>query len=209
MFTRDEEFWSLAIVKRLIIGITGANGVIYGIRLLELLQQDSVVETHLVMSSSARRTIPLETDWGLPEVEALADKVHTNKDIAATISSGSFHNDGMIVAPCTIKTLSGIVHSYTDSLLIRAADVVLKGGRKLVLMPREVPLHAGHCKLLFEAAQMRIGISPPMPAFYNRPQTIDDLINHNLGRVLDLFSIDIGNVKRWTGTDKQTVSPLR
>ena len=196
-------------MKRLIVGISGASGVIYGIRLLELLSHDPGLETHLVMTSSARRTIPLETDWSLREVEALADTVHNNNDIAATISSGSFHSDGMIVAPCTIKTLSGIVHSYTDNLLTRAADVILKEGRKLVLMPREVPLHAGHCKLLYEATQLGIGISPPMPAFYNHPQSIDDIINHNLGRVLDQFGIDTGSVKRWAGGGKQKVSPLR
>jgi len=196
-------------VKRLIVGISGASGVIYGIRLLEMLKQKPDVETHLIMSSSAKRTIQIETDWSHRDVEALADKVHNNNDIAATISSGSFQTDGMIVAPCSIKTLSSIVHSYGAKLLTRAADVVLKERRRLVLMPREVPLHVGHCKLLYEAAQMGILIVPPMPAFYNHPQTIDDLINYSLGRVLDLFEIDLGSVKRWTGTGKQTVSPLR
>ncbi len=196
-------------MKRLIVGISGASGVIYGIRLLEMLKQKPDVETHLIMSSSAKRTIQIETDWSHRDVEALADKVHNNNDIAATISSGSFQTDGMIVAPCSIKTLSSIVHSYGAKLLTRAADVVLKERRRLVLMPREVPLHVGHCKLLYEAAQMGILIVPPMPAFYNHPQTIDDLINYSLGRVLDLFEIDLGSVKRWTGTGKQTVSPLR
>jgi 4-hydroxy-3-polyprenylbenzoate decarboxylase len=186
-------------VKRLIVGISGASGVIYGIRLLEVLQKVEDIETHLIVSASAKRTIPIETDWEIQDVEALADTVHSNKDIAANISSGSFDTEGMIVAPCTIKTLSGIVHSYSDSLLVRAADVVLKEGRRLVLMPREVPLHTGHCKLLYEAAQMGIHISPPMPAFYNQPKTIDDLINHSVGRVLDLFGIDCGLVKRWAG----------
>ncbi len=196
-------------MKRLIVGISGASGVIYGIRLLEMLKQQPDVETHLIMSSSAKRTIKIETDWSHRDVEALADKVHNNNDIAATISSGSFHTDGMIVAPCSIKTLSSIVHSYGAKLLSRAADVVLKEGRRLVLMPREVPLHVGHCKLLYEAAQMGIHIVPPMPAFYNHPQTIDDLINYNLGRVLDLFEIDLGSIKRWTGAEKQTASPVR
>ena len=196
-------------MKQLIVGISGASGVIYGIRLLEILKQQPDVETHLILSSSAKRTIQIETDWSRGDVEALADNVHNNNDIAATISSGSFQTDGMIVAPCSIKTLSSIVHSYGAKLLTRAADVVLKERRRLVLMPREVPLHVGHCKLLYEAAQMGILIVPPMPAFYNHPQTIDDLINYSLGRVLDLFEIDLGSVKRWTGTGKQTVSPLR
>ncbi len=196
-------------MKRLVVGITGASGVIYGIRVLEMLQADPDIETHLIVSASAKRTIPIETEWEVRDVEALADEVHSNKNVAASISSGSFRTAGMIVAPCTMKSLSGIVHSYSDSLLVRAADVVLKEGRKLVLMPREAPLHVGHCKLLYEAAQMGIHISPPMPAFYNQPQTIDDLINHNVGRVLDLFGIDTKAVKRWVGVEKQAAWPPR
>ncbi len=194
-------------MKRLIIGISGASGVIYGIRLLELLQVDQAIETHLILSSSAKRTIPIETDWSIGDVEALADETHSYKNIAASVSSGSFRTDGMIVAPCTIKTLSGIVHCYADNLLIRAADVTLKEGRKLVVMPREAPLHVGHCKLLYEAAQMGIQIVPPMPAFYNQPKTIDDLINHSLGRVLELFGVDTGTVGRWTGTQEKAAWP--
>jgi 4-hydroxy-3-polyprenylbenzoate decarboxylase len=193
-------------VKRLIVGISGASGVIYGIRLLELLRDDQEIETHLIMSSSAKRTIQIETDWTIGDVEALADETHSYKNIAASVSSGSFRTDGMVVVPCTIKTLSGIVHSYADNLLIRAADVTLKEGRKLVVMPREVPLHVGHCKLLYEAAQMGIQIAPPMPAFYNQPKTIDDLINHSLGRVLDLFGMDTGTVGRWTGTQEKVAA---
>jgi 4-hydroxy-3-polyprenylbenzoate decarboxylase len=192
----------------MIVGISGASGAIYGIRLLEMLGRQADVETHLIVSRSAKRTIQIETNWRYRDVEALADKVHKNNDIAATISSGSFLTEGMIVAPCSMKTLSSIVHAYGAKMLTRAADVVLKEGRKLVLMPREVPLHVGHCKLLFEAAQMGIHIVPPMPAFYNHPQTIDDLINHSLGRVLDLFQIDPGTIKRWAGVDQQTVSLL-
>ena len=195
-------------MKRMIVGISGASGAIYGIRLLEILGRQADVETHLIVSRSAKRTIQIETNWRYRDVEALADKVHKNNDIAATISSGSFLTEGMIVAPCSMKTLSSIVHAYGAKMLTRAADVVLKEGRKLVLMPREVPLHVGHCKLLFEAAQMGIHIVPPMPAFYNHPQTIDDLINHSLGRVLDLFQIDPGTIKRWAGVDQQTVSLL-
>lgn len=187
-------------MKRIIIGISGASGVIYGIRLLEVLKNHEDIETHLVMSGSGKMNIPIETDYTVKHVEDLADVVHKFQDVAANISSGSFRTDGMIVAPCSMKTLSGIVNSYADNLLTRAADVVLKEGRKLVLMPREVPLHIGHCKLLYEAAQMGITISPPMPAFYNRPETLDDIINHSVGRILDLFEVDPGIVKRWIGS---------
>ena len=187
---------------RLIIGITGSSGVIYGIRLLEILQAQADIETHLVISNSGKINIPLETTWKVKEVEALADVVHSINDITASIASGSFHTDGMIVAPCSMKTLSGIVNSYSDNLLVRAADVVLKESRRLALMPRETPLHVGHCRLLYEAAQMGIHIVPPMPAFYNSPQTIDDIVNHSVGRLLDLFGIDPGIVKRWTGSIK-------
>lgn len=184
---------------RLIIGISGSSGVIYGIRLLEMLKEIDGVETHLVMSSYARLNISIETDYSPQYVEELADVVHSNKNQAASISSGSFNVDGMIVAPCSIKTLSAIVNSYADSLLVRAADVTLKERRKLVLMPREVPLHTGHCKLLYEASQLGAIIAPPMPAFYNKPQTIDDIINHNVARVLDLFAIETNTTKRWLG----------
>ena len=184
---------------RLIIGISGSSGVIYGIRMLEVLQEQADVETHLVMSGAGKMNIPIETDYTINQVEGLADVVHKFHNVAANISSGSFHTDGMIVAPCSMKTLSSIVNSYADNLLSRAADVILKESRRLVLMPRETPLHVGHCKLLYEAAQMGIKIAPPMPAFYNRPETVDDIINHSVGRVLDLFGIDPGMVKRWAG----------
>jgi flavin prenyltransferase len=187
---------------RLIIGISGSSGVIYGIRLLQVLKDQAEVETHLVMSPTAKMNIPIETDMDVKEVEALADVVHKFNDVAATISSGSFKTDGMIIAPCSMKTLSSIVNSFADNLLARAADVVLKEDRRLVLMPRETPLHVGHCRLLYEATNIGIQIAPPMPAFYNRPESIDDLINHSVGRVLDLFSLDSGIVKRWAGTKK-------
>lgn len=186
-------------LMRLIIGISGSSGVIYGIRLLEMLKDIENIETHLVMSSYARLNISIETDYTAQQVEELADVVHHNKNQAAAISSGSFKADGMIVAPCSMKTLSAIVHSYADSLLVRAADVTLKERRKLVLMPREVPLHTGHCKLLYEASQLGAIIAPPMPAFYNQPQTIDDIINHSVARVLDLFNVETGAIKRWDG----------
>jgi 4-hydroxy-3-polyprenylbenzoate decarboxylase len=186
-------------MKRLIVGISGASGVIYGIRILEMLRPIGGVETHLIMSRYARMNMEIETTHTAEYVESLADEVHNAGNQAASISSGSFKTDGMVVAPCSMKTLSGIANSYNDSLLVRAADVVLKERRRLVLMPREVPLHAGHCKLLYEAAQLGAIIAPPIPSFYNHPQTIDDLINHSVGRVLDLFDLDAGIVKRWVG----------
>lgn len=186
-------------MKKLIVGISGASGPIYGIRILEVLKTMDSVETHLVMSPHARLNIEIETEHDANYVEALADVVHSYRDQAASISSGSFRCDGMVVAPCSMKTLSAIVNSFSDNLLVRAADVCLKEGRRLVLMPREVPLHAGHCKLLYEAALMGALVAPPMPAFYNKPLTIDDIINHSVGRVLDLFEIDAGLVRRWRG----------
>jgi 4-hydroxy-3-polyprenylbenzoate decarboxylase len=186
-------------MTRLIVGISGASGVIYGIRMLEMLSGIDGVETHLVMSRYARLNIEIETVHTPKYVEGLADEVHNHGNQAATISSGSFKTDGMVIAPCSMRTLSAIAHSSADSLMSRAADVVLKEQRRLVLMPREVPLHVGHCKLLYEAAQLGAVIAPPMPAFYNQPQTIDDLINHSVGRVLDLFDIDAGAVRRWEG----------
>lgn len=184
---------------RLIIGIAGASGAIYGIRLLEALRRVERVESHLVLSKTARMNIALETGYSVADVEALADVCHKIGDVAAAISSGSFRTDGMIVAACSMKTLSAIVHSHADDLLCRAADVVLKERRKLVLMPRETPLHLGHCKLLYEAAQLGAIIAPPMPAMYARPKTVDDIVNHSVGRVLDLFDIDAGLAFRWQG----------
>ena len=184
---------------RLIVAISGASGVIYGIRLLEVLKAVSDMETHLVLSNGAKLNITIETDWQINEVEALADVVHSDQNLAATISSGSYHTDGMVIVPCSMKALSGVVNSYADSLLIRAADVVLKERRRLVLVPRESPLHTGHCRLLYEASQIGAHIVPPMPAFYNDPRTVDDIINHTVGRLLDLFEIDSGLVKRWQG----------
>jgi 4-hydroxy-3-polyprenylbenzoate decarboxylase len=186
-------------MKRLIVGISGASGAIYGIRLLETLKAIGEVETHLIMSRYGRLNIEIETSHSPRDVEALADVVHSVGNQAAAISSGSFKTDGMVIAPCSMKTLSAVVHSAADSLLARAADVVLKEQRRLVLMPREAPLHVGHCKLLYEAAQLGAVIAPPMPAFYSRPQTIDDLVNHSVGRVLDLFDIDAGMLRRWEG----------
>ena len=186
-------------MRRIIVGISGSSGVIYGVRLLEVLRGVDDVETHLVMTGYGKLTISLETSFSPKDVEALADHAYGTGDVAAAISSGSFRTDGMIVAPCSMNSLSAITHSHTNNLLCRAADVVLKEGRRLVLMPRESPLHVGHCKLLYEAAQMGVIIAPPVPGFYADPQTVDDIINHTVGRVLDLFDIDAGIVKRWSG----------
>jgi 4-hydroxy-3-polyprenylbenzoate decarboxylase len=194
-------------MKRLIVGISGASGVIYGIRMLEMLKSIGGVETHLVMSRYGSMNIEIETTHTPEYVKNLADVVHGYGNQAASISSGSFKTDGMVIAPCSMKTLSGIAHSSADSLLVRAADVVLKEQRRLVLMPREAPLHVGHCKLLYEAAQLGAVIAPPMPAFYNQPQTIDDLVNHTVGRVLDLFDLDTEILKRWEGANRQSDQP--
>ena len=194
-------------MKRLIVGISGASGVIYGIRMLEVLKTIRGVETHLVMSRFGRLNIAIETTHTPQYVEGLADEVHDFGNQAASISSGSFQTAGMVIAPCSMKTLSAIANSSADSLLVRAADVVLKERRTLVLMPREVPLHVGHCKLLYEAAQLGAVIAPPIPAFYNSPQTIDDLVNHSVGRVLDLFDIDAGITKRWEGSAGRQATP--
>jgi 4-hydroxy-3-polyprenylbenzoate decarboxylase len=194
-------------MKRLIVGISGASGVIYGIRMLEMHKTIGGVETHLVMSRYARMNIEIETTHTPQEVEALADEVHSYSNQAASISSGSFKTDGMVIAACSMKTLSAIANSAADNLLVRAADVVLKEQRRLVLMPREAPLHVGHCKLLYEVAQLGAVIAPPMPAFYNKPQTIDDLINHSVGRVLDLFDLDTGILKRWEGQNNRSDKP--
>ena len=169
---------------RMIVGISGASGVIYGIRLLEVLAGVADIETHLVLTPSGRLNIGIETDRSTSDVESLADVVHNIKNMAAPIASGSYPTMGMVVAPCSMKTLSAVVNAYSDNLLSRAAEVTLKEGHPLVLMPRESPLHAGHARLLHEATLMGIHVAPPMPAFYNSPQTVDDIINHSVGRVL-------------------------
>ncbi|HCM9479067.1 TPA: UbiX family flavin prenyltransferase [Enterobacter roggenkampii] len=188
-------------MKRLIVGLSGASGAIYGVRLLQVLRNVADVETHLVMSQAARQTLSLETDLSLRDVQALADVVHDARDIAASISSGSFKTAGMVILPCSIKTLSGIVNSYTDTLVTRAADVVLKERRPLVLCVRETPLHLGHLRLMTQAAELGAVIMPPVPAFYYRPQTLDDIINQTVNRVLDQFDIDLPEdlFTRWQG----------
>ena len=188
-------------MKRLIVGLSGASGAIYGVRLLQVLRNVADVETHLVMSQAARQTLSLETDLSLRDVQALADVVHDARDIAASISSGSFKTAGMVILPCSIKTLSGIVNRYTDTLVTRAADVVLKERRPLVLCVRETPLHLGHLRLMTQAAELGAVIMPPVPAFYHRPQTLDDIINQTVNRVLDQFDIDLPEdlFTRWQG----------
>ena len=182
--------------ERLIVAISGASGVIYGIRLLETLR-DKPVETHLVLSKAAEVTLAYETSFKVAEVKALADVVHPVGDIGASIASGSFKTMGMVIAPCSIRSMSEIATGVTSNLLTRAADVVLKERRRLVLMVRETPLHSGHLKNLLSLSQMGAVIAPPVPAFYADPRSVDDIIDHSVGRVLDLFDIDTGKVKRW------------
>ena len=184
---------------RLIIGISGASGVIYGIRLLQALREALEVETHLVISNGGKVNIALETDWKVRDVEALADVVYSDSDVAATIASGSFRTGGMIVAPCSMKTLGAIVNSYAANLLARAADVTLKEGRRLVLVPRETPLHAGHLRLMHQAALMGAIVAPPVPGFYAKPASVDDIVNHTTGRLMDLFGLETDLVRRWPG----------
>jgi len=186
-------------MKRLVVGLTGASGLIYGVRLLEVLRDEPEVETHLVISAGAGLNLSLETEHDAGYVKSLADHVYSPRDLAARIASGSYRTDGMVVAPCSMKTLSAIVNAYADNLLVRAADVTLKEQRRLVLMPRESPLHAGHCELLLRAARLGAVVAPPMPAMYIRPGSVEDLIDHAVGRVLDLFDIDPGIVRRWDG----------
>lgn len=188
-------------MKRLIIGISGASGVIYGIRLLESLRDVADVETHLVVSAAGGITIGLETTYTPEQVKGLADVVYQFKDIAAAISSGSFKTIGMVVIPCSMKTLAGIAHSFSDNLLLRAADVVLKDRRRLVVVPRETPLHLGHLRLMTQVVEMGAIMVPPVPAFYHRPQSIDDIINQTVNRVLDLMDIELPTdlFTRWQG----------
>lgn len=185
--------------RRLIIGISGATGAIYGIRLLQVLKSAPEVETHLVMSKAAERTIAFETEYTIKQVRELADASYNIADIGAAISSGSFPVEGMIIAPCSMKTLSAVANSTSIDLLSRSADVTLKEGRRLVLLVRESPLHLGHLRLMVQATEIGATIVPPVPAFYNFPKSLDDIINHTVGRVLDLFRLDVDIVKRWQG----------
>jgi 4-hydroxy-3-polyprenylbenzoate decarboxylase len=185
--------------RRLVVGISGASGAIYGVRLLRLLRELEV-ESHLVVSRSAQVTLAQETQMRLADLQALADVNYPNTDIGAAISSGSFRVDGMIVAPCSIKTLSEVATGCTSSLLSRAADVMLKERRRLVLMVRETPLHAGHIRSLAAVTDAGAIVYPPVPAFYALPETLEQMVDHTLGRVLDLFDIESRTVRRWSGT---------
>jgi 4-hydroxy-3-polyprenylbenzoate decarboxylase len=188
------------MARRIIVGISGASGIVYGVRALQLLR-DCGVETHLVMSKSAKLTLHHEMDMPLADVEALAGEVHAVKNIGASIASGSFATDGMLIAPCSVRTMSEIATGVTSTLLTRAADVVLKERRRLVLMVRETPLHTGHLRTMTQLSEMGAIIAPPVPAFYTRPQTLDGVVTQTVGRALDLFGLHHEKVQRWRGDD--------
>ena len=192
------------MTKRLVVGITGASGVIYGIRALQILQA-AEIETHLVLSPAGRVTIAQETNWKASDVEALATVRHDHRDVGASIASGSFSTQGMLIAPCSIKTLSAVANSYSNDLMSRAADVCLKEGRPLLLMVRETPLHLGHLRTLVKLAEMGAVIAPPLPAFYAKPATLEEMVDQSVGRALDLFGLSWAAVKRW-GEDIPPVS---
>jgi 4-hydroxy-3-polyprenylbenzoate decarboxylase len=185
---------------RLIIGINGATGVIYGIRLLEVLSNIKTIETHLVITPAGEQTIEIESGYRVKDVQALAHFCYGIDDIAAPLSSGSFRRDGMIIAPCSMKTLAALAHSFADNLLTRAADVTLKERGKLLLLVRETPLHLGHLRNMVSVTEMGGIIMPPLPAFYHQPQSIRDIIDHTVGKALDLFNIEHALFKRWSGT---------
>jgi len=187
----------------LIIGITGATGVIYGVRLLEVLSAIDDVETHLILSEASRQIIKYETDKKAEEIEKLADFSYRVDDIGVRLASGSFNRDGMIIAPCTIKTMSALANSYSDNLLVRSGDVTLKEGKKLVLLVRETPLHIGHIKNMERLCEMGATIMPPVPAFYHRPKTILDIVDQTVGKALDLFGIEHNLFPRWSGIEPE------
>jgi 4-hydroxy-3-polyprenylbenzoate decarboxylase len=189
----------LAMTDRLIVAITGASGVIYGVRALQILRDIGGIETHLIISKGARVTLAVETDLKVEQVDALANVVHANTNLAASISSGSFPTRGMLVAPCSVKTLGAIAWCNGDNLIARAADVTLKERRPLVLLVRETPLHAGHIRAMQQAADAGAVLMPPVPAFYHGPRTIDDIVDQTVGRALDQFRIESPSVRRWTG----------
>ncbi len=184
------------MARRIVIGIAGASGVIYGIRMLGLLKETDL-ETHLIISEAGKKNIEIETSYKADEVSDMADYVYDNRDIGAALASGSFLTEGMVVAPCTIKTLSGIANSYTENLLVRAADVTLKEKRKLVLVVRETPLHKGHLRLMTIDADMGAHILPPVPSFYHKPKTIEDIIDQTIGKIFDYLCIEHNLFQRW------------
>jgi 4-hydroxy-3-polyprenylbenzoate decarboxylase len=189
--------------KRIVIGISGASGVIYGVRMLSLLKEKDF-ETHLVLSEAGKKNIEIETSLKSSDVAAMAHYTYDNKDVGAALASGSFLTEGMVVVPCTIKTLSGIANSYTDNLLVRAADVTLKEKRKLVLVVRETPLHKGHLRLMTMAADMGAHILPPVPSFYHQPKTIDDIIDQTIGKIFDYIGIKHDLFRRWGEGDSNS-----
>ena len=196
-------------MRRIVVGLSGASGAVYGIRFLELLRAQPGVETHLVVSEAAKRTIVEETDWAVKDVEALATRRYDNKDIGATIASGSFKTDGMVIVPCSIKAAASVAHCLAHNLLTRAADVTLKEGRPLIMVVRETPLHLGHLRVLTALAEIGAVLLPPMPAFYNRPKQIEDLVDHTLARILDRLGLPQGLVTEWQGTHRRTDPPRR
>ena len=187
-------------MRRLVVGLSGSTGAIYGIRLLQVLRQTPEVETHLVISAPGKRTLTEETDYGVKHVEALAHAVYDNRDIGCALASGSFRTDGMVIAPCSIKTVSALANCYSDTLIARAGDVTLKEGRPLLVVVRETPLHVGHLRQLLALAEMGAVILPPMPAFYLRPKTIDEIVDHTVGRIPDRLGLPHALVPEWRGT---------
>jgi 4-hydroxy-3-polyprenylbenzoate decarboxylase len=199
------------MTKRIVVGISGASGVIYGARLLEVLK-DTDYETHLIISESGKLNFEIETQYKATEIEALADRVYDHKNMAAALASGSFITAGMVVVPCTIKTLSGIANSYNENLIVRAADVALKEKRKLVLVVRETPLHKGHLRLMTMAADMGAHILPPVPSFYHQPKSIEDIIDQTIGKIFDYIGIQHDLFNRWGENNQKTDdkdSPLK
>jgi 4-hydroxy-3-polyprenylbenzoate decarboxylase len=195
------------VPHRLVVGISGASGSIYGIRLLEVLREVPGLDTHLVVSRAAKRTLVEETEYSVRDVERLATRVYDDRDIGAALASGSFRTAGMVIAPCSIKTLSALATCHTDTLIARAGDVTLKEGRPLVVVVRETPLHVGHLRQMLALAEMGAVILPPVPAFYHRPKTIRELVDHTVGRVLDRLGVPHGLVTEWTGTAPATEDP--
>ena len=193
--------------KRIVIGISGASGVTYGVRMLDVLRETDF-ETHLIISNAGRLNIEIETSYKPADVETMADFVYDHKDMAASLASGSFLTEGMVVVPCTIKSLSGIANSYNENLLVRTADVTLKEKRKLVLVVRETPLHVGHLRLMTQAAEMGAHILPPVPSFYHQPETIEDIIDQTIGKVFDYMGIEHNLFRRW-GENKRIEKPRK
>jgi 4-hydroxy-3-polyprenylbenzoate decarboxylase len=196
------------MVQRVVVGITGSTGAIYGVRLMEVLRRTAEVETHLVISAPGKRTIVEETGRTVRDVEALADTVYDNRDIGAAIASGSFRTQAMVIAPCSMKTASALAHCYGSTLIARAGDVTLKEGRPLLALVRETPLHVGHLKVLLSLAEMGAVVMPPLPAFYHRPRTIDEIVDFTVARVLDRLGLPQDLAPEWTGTGRRPALEL-